>query len=96
MKIKLTELRSLIRQTIQEGFMDADTVSHEDVLDTTSSQYDNKGPEELLMHKLFAAKELRSKFMNKSPEEVAHSLGLSDDPAVIDLIDRLMNDLFYS
>ena len=93
MKIKLSELKSLIRQSIKEH-LDPDTISDEDVMDNTRPQFD-LSPETTLMHKLFASRELRTKFKGKSPEEVAQLLGVEQEPAILDLIDRLMNSLFY-
>ena len=87
MKIKLSELKSLIRQSIKEH-LDPDTISDDDVLDNTEPKF-HLNPETTLMHKLFASRELRTKFKGKSPEEVAQ------EPAILDLIDRLMNSLFY-
>ena len=93
MKIKLSELKSLIRQSIKEH-LDPDTISDDDVLDNTEPKF-HLNPETTLMHKLFASRELRTKFKGKSPEEVAQLLGVEQEPAILDLIDRLMNSLFY-
>lgn len=96
MKLKLSELKSMIRQSIKENFArGVDSLSTDDVLDTTQPKY-NLSPEETLMHKLFAAKELRVKFQGKSPEQVAQALGLDADPEIIDLIGRMMDSRFYS
>lgn len=72
--------------------VDVDSISDDDVLDTTTPRHDNQGYEQQNFHKLEAAKELRQKFsgLNKSPEEIAAAIGVEPSQENLEMIQDLM------
>ena len=78
MKISKTKLRRIIKEEI-------DSISYEDVLDTTQHRYDVGGPE----HKLLQALMMRGVLDRLTPEERAKLSG--GDPEVEKLIDDLLS-----
>lgn len=96
MKLTINQFKNLIKESVN-NHLSSDDFSDDDVLDNTKPKFDNS-PETLLLHKLFAAKLLRTKFAGKSSEEIAQMLGFvpEDNFEIVDIIDRLMKSLFYS
>lgn len=97
MKIKLKEFKKLVTE-IALNEMRMDSLNDDDVADamqTTQPMFDIS-PEELFMHKLFAASDLKTKFAGASAEEIAEKLGISDDPRMIPLINDLISSRMYN
>lgn len=84
------------KQPMKEIHIDPDTISDEDVLDTTAPKF-TQSPEETAMHALTSAKRMRREFAGKEPEEIAVLLGVdANDPKILSLIKALMTSLFYA
>lgn len=78
--------------------VDVDSISDDDVLDTTTPRHDNQGYQQQFFHKLEAAKELRQKFsgLNKSPEEIAAAIGVEPSQENLDMIQDLMKSRMWT
>jgi hypothetical protein len=96
MKIKLKDFKKLIKEAMFDE-ISMDSINSDDVMNasqTTQPIFDTS-PEALLMHKLFAASDLKEKFAGFSAEEIAEKLGVADDSRMIPLIKNLLGSRMY-
>jgi hypothetical protein len=84
-----------LTKIMNEG-INPDSLSHNDVLDTTSPKYDLGGDgRDMMSAKMAGANLLRTKYGKKTPEEVADMLGLEPSGEVLDQIKNLMSSRMY-
>lgn len=92
MKLSIRQLKTLIRESVHRGI---ESFSDEDALGTTQPKHSYGDPKELLLKKLIAASQLKTKFAGLEPEEIAQKLGLESDPEMLDLISQMIQSPLY-
>jgi hypothetical protein len=93
-KLQRKLYKELVKESYRGDLEDLDSEKWHDSFENTKPKYDTS-PEEALLHKIYAASDLRKKFAGKSAKEIAEILGFDGDEKIISLIDNMMTSPYY-